>query len=70
MREVIGPIAAPDVIHWAPGRVFSHSCLLIPKTSTRGACDVLLANVLCRPAQDEIGQDHAAHSAKDRQQRG
>ena len=24
VREVIGPIATPDVIHWAPGKLVHH----------------------------------------------
>ena len=24
VREVIGPIATPDVIHWAPGELITH----------------------------------------------
>ena len=56
VREVIGPIATPDVIHWAPGRVLSpihasHRCL-------KGCADMLF--VFCKHPSSNKEQGYTA----------
>jgi hypothetical protein len=74
VREVIGPIASPDVIHWAPGELSKSSCCIPESFSLVKALPVHKFGslsfsrqqlVMCRSAKDALWQDHAADPAQD-----